>query len=67
MPEPPNATTTCRHCEASIRLLAAEDIAGMGADADGRDPQPGDWADLVTGIDCPGTDDRRHEPVPTAR
>lgn len=57
-----DTTTTCRHCETSICQLDGDAITGMGPDADGRDPQPGDWACLITGIDCPGSDDRRHRP-----
>jgi hypothetical protein len=52
----------CKHCEGWIRKLDADAVTGMGPDADGREPQPGDWAESVTGIDCPAVDDRRHEP-----
>jgi hypothetical protein len=52
----------CRHCEAWIRRLDADSLAGVGPDADGREAEPGDWADLATGIDCPGSDNRAHEP-----
>lgn len=54
---------TCRHCQSTIRQLDIDTLDGVGPDADGRNPRPGDWAEEITGIDCPGTDDRRHTPI----
>lgn len=55
-------TALCKHCGDSIRELDADSVVGVGPDADGREPEPGYWAALATGIDCPGTDDRTHQP-----
>lgn len=54
---------TCRYCGGELRRLGPDDLDGVGPDADGREPQPGDWAEPATGIDCPGNDDRVHMPA----
>lgn len=64
----PNPTQGfCRWCDGWIHKLDEDTVTGMGPDADGRQPEPGDWAEQATGIDCPGVDDRKHmrdhEPV----
>lgn len=43
----------CRHCGAWIRLLDEDSIASIGPTSEGVKPRVGDWADQVTGIDCP--------------
>lgn len=54
----------CEWCEAWIRKLDDETIDGVGPNANGREARVGDWADLATGIDCPGVGSRRHKPAP---
>lgn len=63
-PEPDTVTRAfCRHCDGWIRKLDEDSIAGVGPDADGRQPVIGDWTESATGIDCPGADDRVHQPA----
>jgi hypothetical protein len=59
-------SVTCRHCEATLYQVG-RDTAIIISDGEGVEVTPGAWAEEVTGVSCPGTDDARHEPSYTLR